>query len=27
MVQRSLGGGGTTAPDVWPTVAVDENGQ
>ena len=27
MVQRSLGSGGTTAPDVWPTVAVDENGQ
>jgi L-amino acid N-acyltransferase YncA len=27
MLQRSLGGGGTTAPDVWPTVAVDEAGQ
>jgi L-amino acid N-acyltransferase YncA len=24
MVQRSLGSGGTTAPDVWPTAAADE---
>jgi L-amino acid N-acyltransferase YncA len=27
MLQRSLGSGGTTAPDVWPTVAPDDNGQ
>jgi hypothetical protein len=27
MVQRSLGSGGMTAPDVWPTVAVDDSGQ
>jgi L-amino acid N-acyltransferase YncA len=27
MVQRSLGSGGTTAPDVWPTVAIDDSGQ
>ncbi|MGO9045367.1 MAG: N-acetyltransferase family protein [Xanthobacteraceae bacterium] len=27
MVQRSLGSGGTTAPDVWPAVAADDNGE
>jgi L-amino acid N-acyltransferase YncA len=27
MMQRSLGSGGTTAPDVWPTVAPDDGGQ
>ena len=27
MLQRSLGSGGTTAPDVWPTVAVNETEQ
>ena len=27
MVQRALGSGGTTAPDVWPTVAIDDSGQ
>jgi hypothetical protein len=27
MLQRSLGSGGTTAPDVWPTVAPDHSGQ
>jgi len=27
MVQRSLGSGGTTAPDVWPAVAADDDGQ
>ena len=24
MMQRSLGSGGTTAPDVWPTVVADD---
>jgi L-amino acid N-acyltransferase YncA len=27
MMQRSLGSGGTTAPDVWPTVVADDGGQ
>jgi L-amino acid N-acyltransferase YncA len=27
MVQRSLGSGGTTPPDVWPAIAVDDNSQ
>ena len=27
MMQRWLGSGGTTAPDVWPTVASDDSGQ
>jgi len=27
MLQRSLGSGGTTAPDVWPTVAPGDSGQ
>jgi phosphinothricin acetyltransferase len=27
MVQRSLGSGGTTAPDVWPAIAADDSGQ
>jgi L-amino acid N-acyltransferase YncA len=27
MVQRSLGSGGTTAPDVWPVISADNNGQ
>jgi L-amino acid N-acyltransferase YncA len=26
MVQRSLGAGGTTTPDVWPAVAPDDGG-
>jgi len=27
MMQRSLGSGGTTVPDVWPAVTVDDGGQ
>jgi L-amino acid N-acyltransferase YncA len=27
MMQRSLGSGGTTAPDVWPTAAPDDGGE
>jgi L-amino acid N-acyltransferase YncA len=26
MMQRSLGSGGNTAPDVWPTVVADDGG-
>ena len=27
MMQRSLGSGGTTAPDVWPSVAAGDSGK